>query len=331
MTAVFVASLAAALLLLPLAAQSETAFPIDDSFNVNAAFEKERKQFPQIAIARVAPSAETLVERNVIYRQLGNRALHLDLFRPLGESKSDKKPAVLLVHGGGWRSGNRSLQEPMATFLANQGFVTATVEYRLSLEAPYPAAVQDIKSALGWLRVNAERLGIDPNRIAILGASAGAQLATLVGVTPGLPVFETAQSGGNDGVQAIVNLDGIVSFITPVALQFENDPRKKPSAAGAWFGGRYEEVPELWRQASPLEYAGAGSPPTLFINSSRPRFHAGRDQYIAKLSAAGVHTEVMSHDHSPHPFWLFHPWFQPTAERVADFLQRTLVMATRES
>ncbi|HEY8567575.1 alpha/beta hydrolase [Microbulbifer sp.] len=300
---------------------SSAEIPLDNSFSVESAFAKERQKYPDIGIARVAPAAGVAVQRDQVYRRIGARALHLDLYRP---DSAAPRPAVLLVHGGGWRSGNRTLQQPMATYLANRGFVTATVEHRLSPEARYPAAVQDIKAAVCWLHQNAARLGVDRDRIAILGASSGAQLATLVGVTPGLPAFREDRDASCESVAAIVNLDGIVSFITPMALEHENDPRKNPSAAGAWFGGRYEEVPELWREASPLEYAGAGSPPTLFINSSRPRFHAGRDEYIARLAAVNVDAEVMTHGDTPHPFWLFQPWFEPTAERVDNFLQRVL-------
>ncbi|MBB5210871.1 alpha/beta hydrolase [Microbulbifer hydrolyticus] len=320
-----VISLMLVLLLLPSAVRSSApGYPVDDSFNVDAAFAKARKAYADITIAHVAPAAGTVVERGLVYRQVGERRLHLDLFRPQSSAPDIRRPVVLLVHGGGWRSGNRTLQEPMATFLANRGFVTATVEYRLSLEARYPAGVQDVKAALGWLRDRAAEFGIDPQRIAILGASSGAQLATLVGVTPGLEVFATSASAGKDSIQAIVNLDGVVSFTTPMALKHENAPHKNPSAAGAWFGGRYQDVPELWHQASPLEYVGADSPPTLFINSSQPRFHAGRDAYIARLTAAGIASDVMTHDDSPHPYWLFEPWFTPSAKKVADFLQQNM-------
>ncbi|WP_105103734.1 alpha/beta hydrolase [Microbulbifer pacificus] len=312
---------------LPPVAWSALAFPVDDSFTAESAFVREHKNYPDIRITRIEPAAGVVVERNRVYRQIGTRALHMDLFRPGGAKPESRRPAVLLIHGGGWRSGNRTMQEPMATYLANRGFITATVEYRLSPEARYPAAVQDIKTALCWLHRNAGELGVDRKRIAILGASSGAQLATLVGVTPGLSAFRTEGMGrleACESVAAIVNLDGIVSFVTPVALAHENDPRKNPSAAGAWFGGRFEEVPHLWREASPLEYAGSGSPPTLFINSSKPRFHAGRDEYVARLTAANVQTEVMTHRETPHPYWLFDPWFEPTAERVENFLERVL-------
>lgn len=326
-----VLTLVAGLVLVSGTGNAAVKLPVDNAFTAESAYAKEREKYPQISIARVAPAAGVVVQRNRVYRHAGGRALHLDLFHPdLDGGHGAARPAVLLVHGGGWRSGNRTLQEPMATYLANRGFVTATVEYRLSLEAQYPAAVQDIKAAVCWLHSNAGELGIDRDRIAILGASAGAQLATLVGVSAGLPAYReegsarVERSTACEYVAAIINLDGIVSFITPMALEYENDPRKNPSAAGAWFGGRFEEVPQRWREASPLEYAGAGSPPTLFINSSRPRFHAGRDEYIARLAAANIETEVMTHSDTPHPFWLFQPWFDPTAQRVGDFLQRVL-------
>ncbi|MFV8782156.1 alpha/beta hydrolase fold domain-containing protein [Microbulbifer sp. SA54] len=312
-------------------------FPVDNSFTLDKAFAKYRRDFPHIEIARVAPAAGVAVERGLVYRQLGKRPLHLDLFRPA--PGTEVHGAVLLVHGGGWRSGNRTLQEPMATFLANRGFVAATLEYRLSPEARYPAAVVDIKAALRWLRQRAGDYGFDPGNLAILGASAGGQLANLVGVTPGVEIFGGDGDPAAEAVKAIVNLDGVVSFTTPLALKYENDPRKQPSAAGAWFGGTYEEVPELWRQASPLVYvdnpgrgeggageglekAGENLVPTLFVNSSQPRFHAGRDDYRAKLQRAGVATEVMTHPQTPHAFWLFEPWFAPTAARVEAFLQQ---------
>ncbi|WP_226667487.1 alpha/beta hydrolase [Microbulbifer aggregans] len=311
------------------ALSSAQPYPVDDSFTLDKAFTKYRKDFPQIEIARVAPAVGVAVERDLVYRQLGERQLHLDLFRPARGIKA--RGAVLLVHGGGWRSGNRTLQEPMAIYLANRGFVTATVEYRLSLEARYPAAVVDIKAALRWLRERAGDYGFDPGNLAILGASAGGQLANLVGVTPGAEIFGGAGNTDDEAVRAIINLDGVVSFTAPLALKYENDPRKKPSAAGGWFGGTYEEVPELWRQASPLVYVESSSAddavgtslvPTLFVNSSQPRFHAGRDDYRAKLHQAGVAAEVLTHPDTPHAFWLFEPWFTPTADRVEAFLQQ---------
>lgn len=259
--------------------------PVNDGFTLEGALTKARKDHPGIEIANLVPDEGVTISRDLTYRKDVGRALHVDAFIPKGKQLA---PAVLLVHGGGWQSGSRSHQEPMATYLANRGFVAVTVEYRLSPKAQYPAGMSDLQTAVRWLRANAADYHVDSSRVAILGSSSGAQMATLLGVMDQAPEYAKGgpYSAQSSKVQAIVNIDGIVSFTTPVALKYENDPDKKPSAVEAWFGGRFEQVPELWRQASPLAYVGRDTPPTLFINSSQPRFHAGRDEYVARLEYA---------------------------------------------
>lgn len=92
--------------------------------------------------------------------------------------------------------------------------------------------------------------------------------------------------------------------------------RAIPRAWKTWLGGRFEEVPVLWQEASPLTYADADSPPTLFINSALTRFHAGRDAYIRRLTVAGATTRVHTLADTPHPFWLFDSWFEFAALQV---------------
>lgn len=297
--------------------------PVNDGFTVAKAFAKAQRDHPNIQVASVASGEGVSITRELVYRDDVGRPLHVDVYAP----KSDKPaPAILLVHGGGWMSGSRSHQEPMATHLANSGFVAVTVEYRLSPEARYPAGMSDLHAAVRWMRANAGEYGIDEERIGILGCSSGAQMAALLGVMTHAPDYaaDGPYQGVSSRVQAIVNIDGIVSFTTPMALKHENDPAKQPSAAEAWFGGRYEQVTGLWEQASPLVYVGNQTPPTLFINSSQPRFHAGRDDYIARLEGAGVYSEVHTLPNTPHPFWLFDPWFESTAFWVTTFLGRVL-------
>ena len=304
------------LFLLPIvAAAQQGEVPRDTSFTVHSAFVKERKRYPFIQIAQVEPIKGVRLVRDVVYSTIGNRELRLDVFYPAGR-KRKRYPGVLLVHGGGWRSGNKSQQAPLAQQLAARGYVAVAVEYRLSLEAPYPAAVHDLKAAVRWMRANAAALQLDPTKIAALGVSAGGQLAALLGATNGLPTFEG--NGGNENqdsaVQAIIDIDGVLAFKHPES--------EEGAVAAMWLGGTYEEAPEVWEEASPLSHVSKHTPPTLFINSSLPRFHAGRDDMIRKLDAHGIYSQVYTLPDTPHPFWLFHPWFQPTVDYTVAFLDR---------
>ena len=285
--------------------------PLDLSFNPRSAFEKERKHFPHIELVEPRMPESVVGITNLVYSVLkdtayGDRALHLDVFRPQ-ESKVSAYPAVVMIHGGGWRSGSRSHLVPMAQQLAALGYVCVTLEYRLALEANYPASVQDIRTAIRWLRQHAADYTINADKIAVLGCSSGAHLATLIGVT--------SDEKSSVDVQAIINIDGVVSFIHP-----EAEAEIQGDAASTWLGVRYEENPVLWTDTSPLEHVGPRTPPILFVNSSIPRFHAGRDDFIAKLDGYGIHSEVHTFENSPHPFWLFHPWFEPTVLHVQSFL-----------
>jgi acetyl esterase/lipase len=162
------------------------------------------------------------------------------------------------------------------------------------------------------VRAHAVEFGLDPQRIALAGGSAGGQIASLAGVT----------AGGD--VKAIVNIDGLSDFTTELALKYENDPKKNPSSAGAWFGGRYEEQPVLWREASPIRYVHAGMPPILFIGSAQPRFSAGREAMREQMTALGVASDKLILPGTPHSFWLFDPWLQPTVDKTVTFLQQYL-------
>jgi acetyl esterase/lipase len=185
----------------------------------------------------------------------------------------------------------------------------------LSPEAKYPAAVIDLKDALRWMKNNAEKYKLNINQIAVLGTSAGAQLATLVGVTPNSELYKEENESISSEVQAIVNIDGIVSFIHPEASA-------EGKVAELWLDGSRDENPKNWKEASPLEYVDKNTPPILFINSSRPRFHAGRDDMIKILNKNNIYSEVHTLKDSPHSFWLLQPWFQPTLAYTVSFLNK---------
>jgi pectinesterase len=173
------------------------------------------------------------------------------------------------------------------------------------------------------MRMHGSEYGVDTSAIAIGGCSAGGQLAALVGATNGIVRFEG--EGGNraqsSAVQAVVDIDGILDFSDPAESGKDTIPGK-PSAGTLWFGGTFREKPETWLDASPLTHAGPKTPPILFVNSALERFHAGRDSMISILSRSGTWTVVRTLPKTPHPFWLFHPWFEPACDAVVAFLDR---------
>lgn len=301
----------------PAAAQQLSA-PRDTSFTVRSAYLKEKKKHPDISIAQPALPATVRAAYNLTYCTLGSRALQLDVFCPKARRKGGY-PAVLFIHGGGWRSGDRSQHVPMAQQLAAKGYVTATAEYRLSTEAPYPAAVHDLKAAIRWLRANARQYPIDTTRVAVWGFSAGGQLAALVGTTNGYAPLEgtACNTSHSSSVQAIVDVDGTLSFTHPESGESANN---KPTPASFWFGGLKTEKPEIWEQAGGLSHVSPQTPPIVFINSAVDRMHAGREDMIKQLDTYHIYHETHTLPNTPHTFPLFNPWFEPTLKYTADFL-----------
>lgn len=282
---------------------------------------KEVNQYPFIQVASQALPEGVEEFKNLTYVKYSKRELQLDLYAPAFSTR-DVRPAIVLVHGGGWRAGYRENLTPLAQALALRGYVAATISYRLAPEAKYPAAIHDVKAAIRWLRMNAENYAIDRNHIAVAGGSAGGQIASLVGVTSGMEKFDpqAATSDVSSAVQAIINIDGLSDFTSEEARKYEDDPRKNPSSAGLWFGGRYAEKSALWHEASPINYVNKNTPPILFIKSSRPRFSVGQQEMGERMTQQGVHYEVKKFSDAPHSFWLFDPWMKPTADLIADFL-----------
>ncbi|GGB97247.1 lipase [Dyadobacter sediminis] len=269
--------------------------------------------------AGTLPGSVTL-KKDLEYKKMPQRSLKLDVFSPV--KASGKRPAVLLIFGGGWRSGEKAQLHAIAAQLANNGFIAFTADYRLSTEALYPAAVEDLKEAVIWIRENAGTFQVDTSRIATLGFSAGGQLAALVGYTGNSGIFNPnrKKDGPSDAVQAVVDIDGLVAYIHPESG--EGDDSKSVSAATNWFGGNKVEKKALWEQASPIHYVTAQSPPILFINSSVDRMHAGREDMRKKLDVFGIYSEVHTFSGAPHVFPLFHPWFEPTVKYTVEFLKK---------
>lgn len=294
---------------------------VDTSYTTYGAYMYSKQTDPGISIVKEIRSSAITEKRNLIYCNLKNRQLKIDAFYPT--KKNNKKlTAIIIIHGGGWRSGNRSQHYPMAQTLATMGYVCFTPEYRLSTEALFPAGIYDIKAAIRWVRANATKYNIDTSHIIIAGFSAGGEMAAFMGTTGNMPLFEGTgcTSPFQSHANAVIDIDGTLSFVHPDGR--EGDDSKSISAATYWFGYSKKDNPILWEAASPLSYVSSQTPPTLFINSAVPWMHAGREAYIKTLSQYNIYTEVQSFDEAPHSFCLFNPWFAPTIKYIDTFIQK---------
>lgn len=297
-----------------LTARSQNTFEIDTSYTIHSAFKKHVKQYPDIQIVKPQGFENVIEEKDIEYKDLGYRKLHLDAYYNTSKAL---KPAVILIHGGGWKSGNKSLMEPLAQHIASKGFACFTVEYRLSLEAIYPAGIFDVKRAIQFVKANANNFNIDSEKVAVLGCSAGGQMAALIGTTNHNKAFEDTQSAykQSSSVNAIIDIDGILAFKHPQSEEGES--------ASLWLGGNAEKNLETWINASALTHTDQNTPPILFISSKHDRFQAGRDDMIKILDQYTIYNQVESFPNAPHSFWLFHPWFEDTVDYVTKFLDKT--------
>jgi pectinesterase len=236
--------------------------------------------------------------KKVVYAKFGDREVHLDWFRPANE---ETLPGIVLIHGGGWIGGKRGAFETTARDLAGAGYVVANIDYRLATEARFPGAVLDCKAAVRWMRANAESLGVDPERIAAIGGSAGGHLAAMVATTSDDPYFkdEANHPGESDAVHALVVMGAGVDQVA----------RVKESASGSikncviFFGGEYSEVPEIYAKGSPITHLSETTPPLLMIDGEKDRPGERYVEFRRKLDALGVTNEFRVIPGAGHGEW----------------------------
>ena len=223
-------------------------------------------------------------QADIEYAKVGELSLKLDLHRPQTEN-----PALIVyVHGGGWRAGSK--QDVPIGKLLDKGFAIASVDYRLSPQAAFPAQVHDIKAAIRFLRANAGVFHINASKIAIIGSSAGGHLAALVGVTNGNKELEGKVGEHLDqssDVQVIVsyygasNLETILSQSTPKGLEY------RIPALKLLLGDSPDKKPELAKLASPVAHLDKKDPPLLLIHGDAdPQMPPQQSQELAKAYEA---------------------------------------------
>ncbi len=214
-------------------------------------------------------SAHAEVEQfeNLVYAKYGDRELTLDLYRPKG--LTEPLPAIVCIHGGGWRTGSKENFGRFARLFAENNYIAVSINYRLSEEAPFPAHIMDCKAAVRWLRANAEKYGVDPDRIGATGHSAGGHLAALLATSAGVEALEG--DGGNAGFSSAIQV------AVPMGAQsdLETDRiRSMTAQSGADIWHKFLNGPldgnlELYQLASPRRHLDPSDPPMMFITGDK--------------------------------------------------------------
>jgi len=263
-----------------------------------------------------------LVPRTIVYATVDSRELLMDVFTPAQPSRS-VAPGVIVVHGGGWRGGTRTEFSGLGLHLAGLGYVVASIDYRLVPSSPFPAARDDVTAAVAALHAHALEIGLDTNRLALIGRSAGAQLVLLAAYTLHDPAVK-----------------GVVSFYGPTDLVYGYEHPADPdvfdstAALVAYLGGHLRDRGASYRMASPIDYVSRTTPPTLII-------HGTPDELVEveqsrrldrRLSEAGVAHLLVEMPWASHgcDYFLRGPCGQIGTYAVEGFLARVLRAGDRD-
>jgi len=236
-------------------------------------------------IARV----DVLVRRGIEFAKPGGVPLTADVYRP---PSAGPHPVLLQLYGGAWQRGSPADNASFASWFASKGYVVVAIDYRHAPEATWPAQIQDVRTALGWVLAHSSEYEADPSRIALIGRSAGAQLALVAAYEAGAPLVR-----------------GVVSYYGPTDLVegWRQPPRPDPldvrSILETYLRGTPDTAEARYRDASPVTYAAARVPPSLLVYGARdhivaPRFGRQLDGRLRETGARSVLLEIPWAEHA---------------------------------
>jgi acetyl esterase/lipase len=274
----------------------------------------------------VLPMAK--VHRNVIYGHAAEVELKMDLYLPTNAT-SKVLPVVMYVHGGGWRMGSKSMLAgmPGPAELLQRGYLVAAINYRLAPKYKFPAMLEDAKCAVRFLRAHAQEYNLDPDRIGVIGDSAGGHLVALLGLTDASAGFDGqgGWSGQSSRVQAVVDFYGPTDFTTESATNSKIGIALIQDAFGAKAAGD-----PILKRASPVTYVSSHAPPFLILHGDHDGLVELKQsvELDEKLKAAGVSSTFVVITNFAHGFT---PWGLKSSpneaelsKMVADFFDRNL-------
>jgi len=277
--------------------------------------------FPACSADPLPPGTKSF--RDLAYVKEPHFRQKLDLYVP----EKPTGPLLVYIHGGGWRGGTKDHVQalPMVKF----GYCVASVEYRFSQDAIFPAQIEDCKAAIRWLRAHAAEYGYDPKRVAVCGDSAGGHLTALLATTGQVRDFDVGENlEQTSEVQCAVDFYGPTDFIDfrPASDNPAVQPKGKESLLTYLFGGEVSERQELARKASPIYWASKTTAPLLILHGTKDQL-VGVDQsqrFAEKLKAEGAEVTLDVIEGAGHGGAEF--WAEGRAERFFEFLKQHLAV-----
>ncbi|MEQ9622419.1 alpha/beta hydrolase fold domain-containing protein [Coleofasciculus chthonoplastes] len=262
--------------------------------------------FRGIAIAKrccFQQIAEVRIDRGIIFSQPDGVNLKLNVYRPL---TIGKYPTIITIYGGAWQVGTADNNETFNRYMANQGYSVIAIDYRHAPQYHFPAQLEDVQAALSYIQSRANELEIDPERIALMGRSSGAQLATLA-----------AYHLDTIPIRAVVDYYGPVDLKEGYHDLPFPDPLNIRAILRAFLAGTPDEVPELYREASPIGYIKSDLPPTLLV-------YAGRDHIIKAKFGRQLYEKLKAAGNCA--VWLEIPWAEHAFDAVFNGVSNQLAL-----
>jgi acetyl esterase/lipase len=287
----------------------------------------ERDQLPHAQVSwgpsftyRSEAMRKVHVVRNVVYREVDGVRLRVDIYRP--RDRKGPHPSAVYIHGGGWVVGSRRQSRFMMYELAAAGWTVFAIAYRRAPAFPLPAAIVDCKAAVAWVREHASEYDAQPDKLVVIGGSAGGHLAAMVALTPNRAEFQPGFENAETTVQGAVVLYGVTdleaAFGRPGSVMFRHLLER-------WvFRKAYSDEPDLFRNAQPLTHVSADAPPMLLVHGTVDRvvpFEQSR-AFAERLREAGARTvHLLEIPHGQHAFEVFpSPLHQRSVRIIARFM-----------
>lgn len=282
--------------------------------------------FPVLAQCQKAPQPPAGIKTlaNIDYVGNGNKRQMLDLYLPEAKSETPR-PLVVYIHGGGWENGSKDQAGVLFGLIKDRPYAGASLNYRLTDQAIWPAQIHDCKAAIRWLRGHAKEYNLDPNKIAGFGISAGGHLVSMLGVSGGVKELE-GDLGDFDNessrVTCVLDFCGPANFLTfggEGTIIDVNDPN---TALSKLIGGTVKEKPDAAKNASPVNYLTSDDAPFLIIHGDKDNIvrYAQAIEFKEALTKAGLPATLITGTNGGHVFFS-----APLFERMIAFLDHHLL------